>query len=280
MVINEYFNVNKDAKLALAINYGNEAAADKIDFLSVLKVLPEVEKLSIVVSGGKMLESIEEVTYLNDLKEFQLSGFCKKMVSLKPLEKFTNLNKLILDWGVNSAQQKIINKFSNLTLLRLQTLDLSTFDCKSDLRDLTIGHSFKGHNKLSEICPSITALHLTKCNEISDVDFINRLEYLEELTLREMVHLVSFPTIANNGLRKIKLINAVHLESITAMNHLNAIEKLAITGIRHLKATDFITFKNKPTLKTLYAQFDDSNEAEKFDDLANKNGWINSMLNW
>lgn len=280
VVINDYFSVNKDAKLALAINYGNDVPADKIGFLNVLEHLPEVEKLSIVVSGGKMLEGIEAVASLTDLKEFQLSGFYKKTVVLKPLEKFSKLNALILDWGVNATQQKIIKEFSNLTLLSLQTLDLRVFDRKPNLRTLSIGHSIKDHNKLEDVFPNITSLHLTKCDEVNNFDFISKLVYLEELTLREMVHLVSFPGMTKGRLRKIKLINAIHLESIATLDGLNAIEKLAITGIRKLKATDFKRFESKPTLKTLYTQFDDGKESSQFDLLANRNGWINSMLYW
>ena len=280
-IINSFLKKNNDCIVSLSVDYSNKNDENKIWFLDILEHLNNIHNLKIIVSGTEGLISITAVSSLATLKSFCLKKKYKKTISLKPLEKFKELEKLELGWGLNNSQQQIINKFENLTVLNIRSIDLKDFDIKRNVEKLRIGYSVKEHQKINELFPNLKFLSMNQCKEVNDFSFINNFSNLEELSLNYMAQLKEFPRLENQKmLKKLEIFEARNLTIIDNVMNFKTLEKLAITRIKGLRASDFERFSELKKLNTLYADFENNFESEEFEKLALKNGWTNSLLTW
>ncbi len=280
LIANTFFSKNKDYKFILSIDFDDNISKNDIKYFDIFNYLTEIENITIIISGSERLNDIAQLSIIKNIKSFSLNGFYKKTISLKEIEKYEELEEIELDWGLNKSQQKIINNFKKLKKLNVKIIDLSSFDTKEKMKQLTINHSIKNHLKIKDRFPNLKYLSLNKCQDIKDFIFLDDLD-LEELSLNYMPQLVEFPNLKNNNkIKKIELSEARNLSNINNILNFTNLEKLSITRIKNLKAKDFEIFSKLKRLNTLYADFQDNNEREKFENLAKSNNWINSTIDW
>ena len=211
-VLNEkIFKLRKDSFLELMWTSKNIWSD-----LSFLLELTEAERLSINEGG---LCSLEEVSQLKDLKELFLKTVYD--VSLKPLQKFTNLRKLHLFYIQKDIE--VISNFTNLEVLHLKYMnisDLSFLRPLKNLRKLYIeGDEFTDLDILPEV-GQIDYLSLNDTSGLKNLDFIGKMPHLIQLDLFNLPWkaLPVFPEYSSIESIRVDLMN--DLENLTGIENL------------------------------------------------------------
>lgn len=199
------------------------------------------------------LTNIDGLAYLPDDVHFIGLGQTKKRLSLAPLSRFTELQRLYLE-----GQSKDIEVVSDLRHLRSVTLrsitlpDLALLKPLSSLRalDLKLGGT-KNLALLPEL-ESLDYLELWMVKGLSDLSPIADLPHLEYLFLHALRQVESLPVMADLvGLRRLWLETMKGLNDLAPIRQAPNLRQLAVVDMSHLQPDAFAPLAGKPKLESL-----------------------------
>ncbi|RIY35299.1 hypothetical protein CKY20_10900 [Capnocytophaga canis] len=241
--------------------------------LQVLKKLTNAKQLDIFVANGE-INSLSEINMINDLRGLKLRKNFKKGISLKDIEKFSNLKYFELENGLNPKQHSFIDKLKNLEICTVSDLDLGKINNNFSLKTLRIYRKLSNVDKIIEVFPNLTYLYLEKCKDL-DLNHIGQLTHIQDVWLRYMSWVSSIPHFVNsNQIKSFQTTNLSHLTDISELFKMTNLETLMMTDLTLLKADDFTKLTTLKKLKVAYITFKDPKENSKYYEFCKQNNWI------
>lgn len=220
-----------------------------INDLEFLRFFPDLKRLS--VDAIYQLGDISGLRHLGPgLRSLSL-GQTKRKLSLRPLERFTQLRQLYLE-----GQNKDIDVVAGLTSLRSLTLrsitlpDLTLFSPLTQLEalDLKLG----GTNNLTgiEVFTKLRYLELWMIRGFSDLTPVTTCTSLEMLFLQALKNVTQLPDLS-----PMTRLQRVHLETMKGLTDLSplltapALEEVAVLDAGHMQPVDAAVLTRHPGLK-------------------------------
>jgi internalin A len=278
--LDDYIQKNSEFKLVIVCDLKDKGENNRIRNLKVLNYIRSARYVSILSNSSEQLQDISEISKLNNLLGFTLKGYYKKTISIKPLEKFKNLKHIEFENTLSRNQLNIIDSFSNIEYLSLRNIEISDFHVKDKLKKMIVNNEIKKENLLPEVFPNLETLVLQICKNISDFSFMNNLYLLKNVELNYIKQLNFFPKLPNLNLEKLALLSDVNLKDIHEIVNFANLKKFALTDANYISFEQIKTFSQIKGLKVFYARFRDESMNKLFNELSEKNSWINSFLQW
>ncbi len=201
------------------------------------------------------LTNIEGLNYLPEKAEFIGIGQTKKRLSLTPLARFKDLQRLYIE-----GQTKDIEVVSELREIRSLTLSSVTLPGLSLLRPLrhlrALDLKLGGTQDLSELphVGEIEYLELWMVKGLSDVSPIAELPKLEYLFLQALRQVTALPPMSGlASLSRVWLETMKGLTDLWPLRDAPALRQLAVVDMSHLQPHALQPLVGHPTLASLRA---------------------------
>jgi hypothetical protein len=230
--------------------YSREPITD----LEFLRHFPFVRRFDADGGLGR-LANFDGLRYLSPELEHLGLGRTKRQLSLRILERFTQLRELYLaeqrkDFGAVGT----LLKLEKLELHSITLPDLSSLLTLSNLKWLEI--KLGGTRDLRHLSKigRLTYLKLWMIRGLNDITVIGEIPTLQELflhSLRQVTALPSFRSLPD--LKKVMIDTMNGLHDLRPIAEAPNLERLAAVAMRHLDPEAFRPFVDHPTLKLVSA---------------------------
>ncbi len=206
--------------------------------LSFLKHLDNLKGLNI---QDVDLTDLSPLTYVKDLVSFSLSETISRAVSLRPLEKFTNLENLMI--AGYKKDSEVIEKFEKLKRLSIGASKASSLEFighKKDLQFLLVSGGAITDLSFLKNFSALAYLQLESLNKLTSLDFIPDLPSLTYLYLRKVKNITSFPDLEPcQSLKKIQLEFMNGIRDLSQLKTCKTLEEFDLTTHQKYTLDDF-----------------------------------------
>ncbi|MEM8888510.1 MAG: hypothetical protein AAGD28_11060 [Bacteroidota bacterium] len=200
--------------------------------------LASLKKLDQFIYANEHESGHDYLTFLSDTITYLSVGGNKKSLSLKAIERFSQLEMLAI--GKKSKDLASIEKLNNLKSLSLSSLplkDLSFLKALDNLQELCLSlGSLSDVESLKSL--NLTRLETFRVKGIEDVTFLQSLEKLEDLKIETQPKITQLPDLSK--LSQLKQVHFSNLKSLTDFTPFKLIP--------NLKRFSILDFKHDPDL--------------------------------
>lgn len=234
----EYYDLSIYSKFIFSKNRGFASRFRQITSLTGIEYLDYLEKITICGdlnpefrNHNKVINNLEVISNLKKLSYLKISGFSNNL-SIKPLNKLTKLNFLVLD------NLKMIESLDELSgVENIETLLIS--NCEN-LKNINAIRKFR----------NLRNLRIEKSNSISDLSFLSELPDLEALSMPEHNNVSNLDFLSN--CKKIKYLGLPYCSSLDDVSKLSMLENLETVSFCGCnKISDISPLLNIKSLHTL-----------------------------
>ena len=197
--------------------------------------------------------ALEFLKKIDNLIEFSL-GATLNTVSLKPLEKFSELRKLFLEG--EKTNLNVIAGLPNINTLLLADFRCVDFNILSGLKKIEKLHLISIDELNLELLnlPSIKLLAMQNISKITRYDNLNALEGLVRLILEDL-DMVNFPNISKcEKLGRISIDSLERLINIENIKNIPNLEELVMCNVVNVNVSQYLHLIKKSKLKKIYIQ--------------------------
>lgn len=268
-------------KLVLIVDPRSQSGNGLLRNLDVLPYIPSARCVSILVNSSTKLDDISPIAVLKDLRLFHLSGNYKPTISLASIERFGQIESLLLENGISKKQSLFVETLSSLSFLSTSTLDLADISLKPGLKSLVVTARLSNHHLLASRFPVLESLALSKCPQLGQFDFLDELGPLKSLSLNHMSQLETIPVLRASveSLQSLRCAGARNLVSIDSILKYVNLRDLFLSDLERLTAESAEQLSELGSLQTVYLLFMKTKERERFEAFRQKQGWsLRSVL--
>lgn len=249
---------------------------------AVLKPLEKLSKLKIlrIYFVGSSNEPSKIMKKLRSLLRLPEQKSTEKIISLSPLKKLVNLEKLIIR-KMNINNIKVLSGLKNLKELEITGIDISDITPLSGLTSLKV-LKIEGNRHITDFDPlkklvNLEALYITSV-PISDANFFTDFTNLKSLTLynkyiKDISPLHKLPNLRTLSLRQLPIRDPSQFTKFTNLESLS-LESMQISDISPL-----VELQNLRTLALVDLKVNDISPLADLKNLKHLNFWQQSMDN-
>lgn len=245
-LLGEWF-AEHPAKTLRAYAYGGT-----ITDLEFLRYFPTLRSFQADALYNSLID-IEGLRHLPDDVRFLGLGQTKKKLSLRPLARFSKLERLYVEGQTKDIE--VISGLKELRSITLRSITLPDLALLIPLRKLRALDLKLGGTKNLSLLPELDTLEyleLWMVKGLSDLTPVEGLPRLEYLFLQSLRQVQALPDLSGlTSLRRLWIETMKGLTDLSAIREAPQLRQLAVVDMAHLQPDAFLPLIGHPTLESL-----------------------------
>jgi len=279
-LLNQFLSKNGKINLVVVMDPGEPEKKDHLTGPQLISQLKNIRNLKLLCFGSQPLENLEPLSSINSLEHFQLSGNYNKKINLDPLVESKALKFLELEFGLaDKKQYKIINQLSQLTQLKVSTLDAAAITPNDRLAELTITNTLKNPELIPAAFLNLSSFSISYAKGLESFDFLSGLKKLTQLSIGYTQKLSQLPKLANpENISSLTFLHTPNFKGIQQILGFENLESLVVNEFDSIPVTEVAKLEKLRKLKRVVLNFKKDPDQEQFEQLALKSGWKTDLL--